>query len=219
MYRSFGRSFLELLLSARRSPAELLEEVELRGWAHFEAAQEQGRGVLFLSAHLGNWELLLRLGAAFGPPLWVISRRFKIDRLQRLWLRLREGGTRVLNAKGSGRAALRALKRGELLAFVLDQHDPSPRALAISFLGRPAATSPDLARLAQLSGAPILPIFISRQPGGRQRVEIQAAISSEGSLEEITARCSASLEAAIRANPEQWLWIHRRWKLSSLSAH
>lgn len=219
MYRHLGRSFVELFLMAGR-PARLDTAglpVEVEGRAHLEAALAEGRGVLVLSGHLGNFELLVRLGGALDRPTWVVTNAFRSRLAERLWRALRAGGPGLLPASGSGRAVLRALGRGEVVAFVLDQNVPPRGAVFVPFFGRLAATSPGLAKVALRSGAPIVPVFAERVEGGHRLVvepPIRAAGTGDrsGDVERVTARCVGVVEAAIRRAPEQWLWIHRRWK-------
>ncbi|MCB9538804.1 MAG: lysophospholipid acyltransferase family protein [Myxococcales bacterium] len=171
-----------------------------------------------LTAHLGNWEVLVRAGAALGVPVSIVTRRFRAAWAERAWRRLRRGGAGLIVAEGGARAVLAALAAGEVVGYVLDQHMPPRRAVWVPFFGRPAATSPDLARLARLTGAPVVPLFTWRGPDGRHVVEVQAPVAlprtadAAADILEGTRRCAAVVEAAVRARPEQWLWIHRRWK-------
>ncbi len=212
VYRHFGRSFVELLrASAGRSPPQ-----PMTGRAHLEVALARGRGVIVVSAHLGAFELLVRAANTLPVPVHVITRRFRSVFAQALWHRLRRGGPALLPAGASAREAFAALKRNEIVVFVLDQHVPPGRAVWVPFFGRPAATDPDLARLARATGAAVVPIF-TRRAGPIHPIEIQPALEldrgrGEAAIVEATARCAAVVEAAIRAAPEQWLWIHRRWK-------
>ncbi len=171
-----------------------------------------------LTAHLGNWEVLVRAAAALGVPVSIITRRLRAGWAERAWRRLRRGGAGLIVAEGGARAVVAALQAGEVVGYVLDQHMPPRRAVWVPFFGHPAATSPDLARLARLTGAPVVPLFTWRGSDGRHVVEIQPPLalprtaSAADDILEGTRRCAATIEAAVRAHPEQWLWIHRRWK-------
>ncbi|MCB9549095.1 MAG: lysophospholipid acyltransferase family protein [Myxococcales bacterium] len=212
-YRHFGVSLVELLRAAAGRPAPL----EIVGEAHLAEALAAGRGALVLSAHLGAFEALVRAGGRFPVPVHVVTRRLRSPTAQAIWRRLRRGGASLLPAGASARETVAALRRGEIVAYVLDQHAPPGRAVWVPFFGRPAATSPDLVRLARRLGAPVVPIFTHRLADGRHRVDIGAPVeltrgSTEAALVADTTRCVAVVEAAIRAHPTQWLWIHRRWK-------
>ncbi|MGK0359669.1 MAG: KDO2-lipid IV(A) lauroyltransferase [Bradymonadia bacterium] len=205
-YRHYGRALAEALRSAGGRPPP----IEVRGEATLRAALAEGRGVLVLSAHLGNFEALVRAAGRFDVPVHVITKRFSGRASQRGWQRIRHDGPSFFGA-GSARAIHAALARGEIVADVLDQHAPPGRAVWVPFFGRVAATMPDLVRLAHQSGAPIVPLF-TRRSAGRHIVTVHAPIELTGALVEDVARCVAQVEAAIQAQPTQWLWIHRRWK-------
>ena len=211
MYLHLGRSAAELLLL----PA-VVAGAQLEGVERLHAALSAGRGAIVVSAHLGNWELLVRGAAAAGRPVHVLTKRMHRRWAETLWRLARRGGASLLHAQGSGRAVYRALSRGEVVAFVLDQHAPEASALRLPFFGRPASTSAGLARVALHSGAPVVPLFTWREPNGRHRVVFGAPLlpvePSTEPVEAVTRACLVAIEDAIRAHPEQWLWIHRRWK-------
>ena len=131
---------------------------------------------------------------------------------------LRQGGPKLLSARGGGREAVKALRRGEIVGFVLDQHAPEPGALIVDFLGAPASTSTGLVRAARLAGAPIVPLFTWRD-GDTHVISIgvpfrvASDVPRAKAIRDATVRCTALLETAIREHPEQWLWLHRRWKV------
>ncbi len=211
MYRHLGLTFVELLRFGRAQ--RLREGLRVEGLEHLRAACEAGRGVLVLSAHLGNWELLVRAGALAERPLWVVTKQLSSSLAQAAWRVLRRGGPGLLPAKGSARAIVAALGRGEIVGYVLDQHMPPGLAIRAPFFGIDAATSPDLARLAALTGAPVLPVFTWREAEGHC-LSIGAPLEVERGADPAiaTVQFNEVIEAAVRAHPEQWLWIHRRWK-------
>lgn len=216
MYLHLGQCLVELL---RFGPdaVDVTTHTDDEGRRRLAAAVGEGRGVLVLSAHLGNFEVLVRGATAAGRRITVITKTFRSRLAEGAWRSLRRGGARLVTPGGSARAVLEALGRGEIVAYVLDQHVPPGRAVWVPFFGRPAATSPDLARLARLSGAPVLPVFTWRGPGGHvvevgEPVPMPRTADRAADVVEGTRRCAAVVEAAIRRHPEQWLWIHRRWK-------
>lgn len=203
-FRSYGQFVLEMLRGVD-SPAGF------EAGHHLAEALAKGRGVVVVTAHLGNFERLVALSETFGAPVHVVTRRFRSPTAQQNWRRLRAGGARLLEAGRSGRAAVAALRAGGIVGYVLDQHDAGRRALWLPFFGIPAATSPDAARLARLTGAALVPMF-TWWDGARHRVWVEPAVEPGPDDAETTRRCLARVEAAVRAHPEQWLWIHRRWK-------
>lgn len=213
MYRHLGRSFVELLrFGGRPLPPEA---VRIEGRENIAAAGE--RGVLIVTAHLGNWELLVRVGTLLERPVSVVTRRFRAGWAEAAWRALRRGGPRLLPAGASAREVVAALGRGEIIGYVLDQHCAEPRAVRAPFFGRMASTSPDLARLARMTGAVVVPAFTWRE--GRRHVvrfdpglDLDWTADRAADIERNTRRCLEVVEAAIAVHPDQWLWIHRRWK-------
>jgi KDO2-lipid IV(A) lauroyltransferase len=213
MYLNLGRSAAELLALDR-----VAARLEIEGMAHLQAALSAGHGAILLTAHLGNWEVLVRAAAAAGRPVHVLTKRMHRGWAEAAWRALRRDGAHLLHERGSGRRVLEALARGEVVALVLDQHDASPQALRAPFFGRLAATNTGLARVALASAAPVVPVFTHRRPDGEHHVVFGAplAVPAPGTrgarVEALTRACLDTIEAEIRRHPEQWLWIHRRWK-------
>jgi len=218
-YRNLGRAAVEFLLAARQPGDELVELVRLEGIEHVEQARAAGHGAIVITGHFGNWDLLCAAAAAAGHPLHVVTKQLSASGFDRFWQEMREQkGVRLLPARGSLTELLDVLKQNEILALVVDQHDPSPSAVVVDFLGRPAAATAAPALLARRTGAPLLPVFAERLPDGTHRARIGEAIecSRTGDLKqdvrETTQRIQNTLEQAVRARPDHWLWLHRRWK-------
>ncbi len=213
MYLNLGRAAMELLALDR-----VAARLEIEGTAHLQSALKAGQGAILVTAHLGNWEVLVRAAAAAGRPVHVLTKRMHRGWAEAAWRALRRDGAHLMHERGSGRRVLEALARGEVIALVLDQHDASPQALRAPFLGRLAATNTGLARVALASGAPVVPVFTHRRPDGEHHVAFEAPLEAPASgsrsarVEMLTRTCLDTIEAAIRRHPEQWLWIHRRWK-------
>jgi KDO2-lipid IV(A) lauroyltransferase len=213
-----GRTLIEFLQMPYWRDGEIERRVELKGTEHLDTALGQGRGVIGVTAHYGNWELLgARLGWA-GYPLHVIVRDADDPATNALVDRIRGGwGYRVIPRRDGLRPALACLRRGELLALLLDQNAMTGAAF-VDFFGYPAATAIGPAILARRTGAVLLPAFDRRLPDGRHLTEIFPPVSWEGldddsAIRGMTARLTRAIETQIRIEPEQWLWIHDRWKL------
>ena len=220
LYRHLGRGALELLRAPGLTQGAARELMGEEGMRRLEAVAGQGKGMLVLTAHLGHWDLLACAAARAGLPLSIVTRRIKSAWLDRFWSGLRGTcGVKLLPDQGSAGRVISRLRRGEVVGYVLDQHQPG--GLAVPFFGRPAATSTSLARLARATGSPVVAAFLIRQPGGGYRLEVSDPLpaisdlvgSQEEKIQQATRIYTETLEQAIRRWPEQWLWLHRRWKI------
>lgn len=216
---ALGRTSLEFLaLQALdgRAIARLVEAVE--GRAHMEAALAKGKGVVCLTAHLGNWEILPVFTTCQGWPSAVVAQELYDPRLDRLLNRFREQrGVQVLKRGQITAAIARCLKSNRLLGILNDQ-DTDVDSRWAPFFNRPAKTPVGALRLARRLGAAVVPIFIARAASGRNRVYIEPELSlphtaDEGAdLLEGARLCNHVIETYIRRFPEQWVWFHQRWK-------
>ena len=214
-FRHLGMNGVEACLFAFRAPAVLLSRVEVSGWEHAEAAAAQGHGVLMLTAHFGNWELLAASHVLRSLPLSVVVRPMDVPALETLVDRFRRrAGVEIIDKRDGFRAALTALRRGRMVGVLLDQNTARSESVFAPFFGTPTSTSRGLALLALRSEAPVLPTFIRRVAEGRHLVEVGAAVPvpADRDVVALTGAYNASIESAIRGAPEQWLWAHRRWR-------
>ena len=218
--RHFGRSTLDAIRIQRLRPEELLAAVEIEGWEHVEQAAALGRGVFFLTAHMGSWEVAaLVTGLKLEAGLSLINRpldnpllEVELDRLRKLY------GNHVFGKHNIAREMLRQLKSGGGVGILIDQRVREDQGIEMPFFGHPAWTHQILARVARKTGAPVVPTFALRDAPGRYTLRYEAPLTAEDLTEAevedvpLTARYMAVLEAAIRDRPEQWLWYHDRWK-------
>jgi Kdo2-lipid IVA lauroyltransferase/acyltransferase len=218
-FENIGRTLAEFSLVGARTE-ELLERMELEGLEHLREALAGGRGAFILSGHCGNWELL---GARIARevPVTGLARPMENPLVEELVAaQRRAAGARTMGARDSVREILRALGRGEAVGMLLDQNALRSERVFVPFLGRPAATNFGLAMLALKSGAPVLPAFSARGADGRHRGWIGPPIPGVGEGERAarigvsTARYTAAIEGYVRHHPEQWFWVHNRWKRS-----
>jgi KDO2-lipid IV(A) lauroyltransferase len=217
-FRHFGAAFVDALSSLRFDLVELCRRTTIAGVEHVVAADQRGRGIIFLSAHVGDWEAVLPTIARVSGPIASVGRPPDNPHFAKIVERLRTRfGNRSLDKRGAVREMFRVLKSGERLGLLLDQRVRANEAIAAPFFGRPAWTSPIVARLAAKTGAAVVPCFGDHLAGGRYRVEFHPALLSDGRDDpqatlELTARCLAVCEQVIRDAPERWLWLHDRWK-------
>ncbi len=217
--RQQARNVVEVLRYAGGREAELAARLDVSGKEHVEAARALGKGVLVLIAHFGNYALLaLQVPRLFGYPLSIIAKPLRNATLNELWWELqRKAGVNGIPARNAYRASVRALKDNGLVGFMLDQNRPAGLGVFVDFFGKPASTTPGLAVMSAHTGAPVLPVFIRREPDGTHRVEARPPLPPPAdrrpeTMQAYTAACTRIIEDEIRRHPEQWLWWHKRWK-------
>jgi KDO2-lipid IV(A) lauroyltransferase len=200
-------------------PADpLLGRVQGRGTEHIAAALAKGRGIFFLTGHFGNWELLAATHGLVGLGLSVVVRPLDNPYLDTLIGRARErSGLRAISKREAVQGVRAALARGECIGILLDQ-DAGRDGVFVPFLGHAASTSRALAVLALKTRAPVVPAFIHRLPDGGHELVLEPEIPLviTGDLDHDigvnTARYTEAIERQVRAHPERWFWVHRRWK-------
>jgi Kdo2-lipid IVA lauroyltransferase/acyltransferase len=218
-FENMARAGLDALLSQKLSPTELAGLVQAEDGIAFEKALAAGRGLLLVTAHFGSWELLGEAVTRQGLPLNAVVRPLKgAFNAEVVAGRLRSG-MRLLPQRHALRGALAVLRRNEVVTVLLDQAVGGKHALFVPFFGRPAATTPLVSMAALRSGAPVLLSVGTRVGTGfRLRVEGPFPVPSTGDrardLWTHTATLTAAIERLIRSNPDQWLWLHRRWKVA-----
>lgn len=220
-YANFGRSAAEFARLGRADREAILGWVTVEGREHLDRAVAGGRGVLFVTAHLGNWELMGVVCNLLGYRLFPVARPLDNPWLNRLvdQIRSRHGSIVVSKKEESApRELIQALRDGDCVGILLDQNMAPYDGVFVEFFGRPACTAKGLALIARRTGAPILPAFIVRETDGRHRLIVQPPVELsrtrdlERDVVTNTARCTAVIEQMVRRYPDQWLWMHRRWK-------
>ncbi len=218
-YHHLGQMVLELCALLTRPLERTLSAITLDGREHLEAVMAASGRALLLTAHLGNWELLAAAHRLTGFPLAIVVRPLDsgvLDLLARLWRE--KTGVVLIHKRGAARPVRAALARGDTVGILLDQNAARREAVFVPFFGVPASTSRSLAVLAIRTRTPILPVFIHRDARGRHRAVIHPPLPGSGpnaspsAVVELTMRCTAAIEAAIREAPEQWFWMHDRWR-------
>lgn len=196
--------------------------IEIRGQEILDAALAQGRGVIVVSAHMGNFDYLGCIHALRGVPANVVYKDIHWRQAHDFFFaERRRTGVNVIPPKGSERQILRALRQNQVVAFVIDQHMPRHRGVACTFFGRYASTTPAPALFAMKTGAVVVPALIRRVGNsGRHVSEFYPPMVMEephadraANLTHNMQRLNDWLEAEVRKTPEQWLWLHKRWKI------
>ncbi len=218
--RHLGFTLAEVAWLWRAAPDDVDRLVETEGFHHLEKALEAGRGAVLVTGHLGNWELLNARLATAGIPMSIAVREIYDPRLHVLATRLRSRfGTEVIpRGAEAGRRLAGALRRNRVVGLLIDQDIRDVSGVFVPFFGRPAWTPLGAAMLALRNGAPVIPAFCHRRPDGTHLARALPPLPPPGGtslrerVRELTARATAAIEAQIREHPEQWVWMHRRWR-------
>jgi KDO2-lipid IV(A) lauroyltransferase len=217
-FQNIGKNLMEFMQLPRMSPETLHQLVTLEGREHIDKALAQGRGAIILTAHFGNWELLGASLLAHGYTIRGITRQLRSKRLEAIVSSYREKvGWQGIDRDRAVREVLRCLNRNELIAILADV-DTHTRGIFVDFFGKPAYTPYSPVAFALKTGAAILPTFIVRQPDNSHRAIIEAPLplQQSGEKEEDllvnTQQFTKVIESYIRRYPEQWIWMHERWK-------
>jgi KDO2-lipid IV(A) lauroyltransferase len=195
------------------------EWVAVEGMEHFEAGIAQGKGLLTIIAHFGNWELMPVTAPLFLKPSYIVYRPLDSPVLDNMIEYVRTiNGNEMIPKGGSGKRIMELLKENCAIGILSDQNVAAREGVFVDFFGRPACTGVGLAVLALKSEAPVLPMFMARQKSGKYKfilkplVEISRTGDYEADLLENTRRFTKVVEKVIREYPDQWFWIHQRWK-------
>lgn len=217
VYQHFGSVLLELLKVATMKPEDLLALVETEGDEHIWKALEARRGVLCFTGHFGYWEVQAIASAPRFQPISVLARPLDNPHLHRMLEDIRTmTGNQVIYRQGAIRRILRELAQNRGVAILIDQHLHTD-AILVNFFDRPAATTSALAVVALRTGAAVVPVFALPMPAGRYKLIYESPVpppreDSPDAIREFTQRCTDVLEMFVRRHPEQWLWMHRRWR-------
>ena len=212
------RSIARVLVAFARFPR--MEPLRCEGGEYFQDALRAGHGVLFATAHLGNWELSAHAHALLTGPMHVLVRPLDNPRIDALVERRRaRSGNRVIGKKDSARTILKALAANEAVGILIDQNTAIDEGIFVDFFGRPACAGAGFVKLAARSGAAVIPGFALWMEKERGYVlRFYPPVPMSGDTARDTQALHSKLEEIIRAYPDQWLWIHRRWKNQPLAA-
>ena len=217
MYQNFGQGVVEFLRLPKLIESGHLDSlITVEGESHVRGAFARGKGVLILTAHYGNFELLSAFFAARGYRVNLVTRRLKNGVLDRFWAEQRSRlHIRPIFKEDSVKEVVGCLRRNEAIGYVLDQNMGPGQGVFVEFFGQPASTMNVVAVLAKRFGCPVVPVFITRERDDPTRHRIVFEAPMDGTDDDIvqqTQRYTAVIERRIRERPDHWIWIHRRWK-------
>lgn len=212
------RSIARLLVALARFPsigaANISDWIAYEGLEHYRQAKQQGRGVLIATGHLGNWELSAFAHALMTEPMYVMVRPLDnpfIDHL--IENRRRLSGNRAINKRVAARAVMKALKCNQPVGVLIDQNTAANEGVFVDFFGKLACASSAFVKLAYHSEAAVVPGFaLWDQHNRRYVLRFYPPIEMTGDVQIDTQRIHSFLEQIIRQYPDQWMWIHRRWR-------
>lgn len=211
-YVNIGTTFAEIAINARMKP-HIREIVDLTAITPLREAFEQGRGVIMLTCHYGSWEYAGYAVAEAGMPLTAVGKTQSNPMVDRFLISQRERMDIGVVAKGAQvKELVKRLRRGEVIALVSDQ-DAGRRGIMVPFFGHPASTPSGAASLALKYNAPVVVNICERTAPGAYTLLCHALPYDEyETVESLTTRMNEAVEQIIRRHPEQYFWMHKRWK-------
>ncbi|MDD4956464.1 MAG: ELM1/GtrOC1 family putative glycosyltransferase [Candidatus Omnitrophica bacterium] len=215
-YRNMVQTFVEILALTKVDREYLEKHLEIINSENLGKAASNPRGMIMVSAHFGNWEMSTVASVFQGYPLYLLARDQKMQRLNELLNRLRESKGNIVIRKGADiKNLFRVLKEGKSVGILADQN-AGPNGKLVNLFGRPASTAVGPYRFAQKTGAWILPAFIHRVDGPYHQAVLEEPMVI-GKNEDITPyveKYNELLEKHVRKSPDQWMWMHKKWKLT-----
>lgn len=220
VFLSLGRLLAEFCRFPKYSRENVSRVAVYEGFENFDTAQRRGKGVLFLTAHLGAWEVGSFVHSVHGHPLRVVVRPLDNPYVDRLVERYRTlHGNQTFAKDDFARGLLSAMRAGETVGLLMDQNMTPPQGVFVPFFGVPACTASGIARMALHTDASVIPAFTIWDPVLRKyRVHFDPPLTlvrtdnAEADVVANTAMFNTVLEQYVRKYPDQWLWVHRRWK-------
>jgi len=216
--RHMGRTLVEFALFPFLTKKKIARDFVFENFEIADEVLKAGKGGLMLTLHLGNGDFATAAMSQMGYPLSLISKEFKAPWLNEMWFGMRKNhGTQFISPEKSSFEILRALKRNRLVIFVLDQFMGPPVGVRTRFFSKETGTAAGLATIAIRTGVPVLPCYTYRRADGVHVARFERPVHLDDRLSEqnitvLTQAYTDKLESIVRRHPEQWMWIHRRWK-------
>ncbi|MBF0211479.1 MAG: lysophospholipid acyltransferase family protein [Desulfamplus sp.] len=224
VFKNIAGMLFELGWAYRLKKEDLPKYFTLKGVEHLKKAHEKGKGVLFLLAHIGNWELLVASIALTGYKSSAIYRKLDFAPLERLILEMRQKyGTVMIPLRGASKQIDKLLANQEIVGTLIDQGVDWYKGVFVDFFGRPACTNSGVASLVLKTDAPVLPAYIIRDGYINHIMHFEPEITLVRTGDRIkdieinTQNYTSAVESLIRQHPDQWFWVHNRWKVKNYS--
>jgi KDO2-lipid IV(A) lauroyltransferase len=220
IFQNLGITFLEICQMICFSSDDIMDRVKIRGEEHLLNAMDNNKGAILISAHLGNWEIgLLYLVLYFNLPIVSVVKQLRNKLINRWIHRLRTRfGNKIIDKGGALPEMVRALRQGKILAIMIDQGTKSSLGVKITFFGKYITATPAAALLAMRCKSPVMPIFCTRNHDGLLSISIEQPLALKKTddlrtdLRANTQIMTDAVEKKVRKYPEQWFWVHKRWR-------
>jgi len=216
---NFGRLIMEFVQCTRLTPADLRRQVTLENLELVREAKARGGGIILQTAHFGNWEFGGLAVSTLIEPLDVVARPLDSEVLEMLLRKYRaKQGNRVIKSSGGAREIVRALKANRMVAILMDQNQIRSHGIFADFFGIPASTTPAVAMIARKTGSAVIPAFLVRDGFEKYRQifkeEVPIEVTKDKRQDALTntTRLNKVIEQMVREYPEQYFWLHRRWR-------
>jgi KDO2-lipid IV(A) lauroyltransferase len=220
LYRNLGYLLAEFCLMPHYTPERASRFIRYEGLENYLSARDRGKGVLVLTGHLGAWELSSFYHSLMGYPMGMVIRRLDNPLVDRFVNRIRcLHGNRVLHKDDFARGLIASMRAGETVGILMDTNMTPPQGVFVPFFGTQACTASGMARVASRTGAAVVPGFLLWEKSEQRYVlhfgkelPVECTGDAEADAVRNTAIFTSVIEDYIRQYPEQWLWMHRRWK-------
>jgi len=221
VFQNLGITILEICQMTCFSSHDIIDKVKIRGQEHLINAMQNNKGAILISAHLGNWEIVpLFWPLCFKTPITVVARKIKNKIINRWIHELRTRfGNRVIDKEGALPEMTRTLRQNKILGILIDQGTRIPLGVKITFFNKYVTATPAAALLALRCKSPVLPAFCIRNGDGTFTVSIEPPLALKrtddlhADLRTNTQIMTDAIEKLVRKYPEQWFWVHKRWKI------
>ncbi|PLX95082.1 MAG: hypothetical protein C0620_04845 [Desulfuromonas sp.] len=222
VFEHLGISSMEMLrLNHFTNRHDVESHFTFEGLEHLETLKQQKQGAFLLTGHVGFWEAGTFFLPILGYPADFVAKKIRNPFVDRFIEQQREGaGGRCLDSKKGARRIIRSLADQHMVCLLLDQHISKKQAVIVNFFNRPAYATPIIPQIALKNQTPIVPVFVYRQEDYNYRVVIHPPLVFEGpaskeAIQACTQKLTDVVEEAIRQQPDQWFWVHRRWRKSA----
>lgn len=217
-FRHMGKSLVEFFLIPYLDETRFNKLVVVKGFENFQKAAEKG-GVFILSLHMGSWELMNATCVNLKVPLHIISKKFKSEWLNKVWMGIRfDRGINVIPAEKSSYQILRVINKGHAIGYMIDQFMGPPIGVPVNYFGKRTGAPLSLALFHERTHASVVPVYNFRREDGKIELVWMPEIpfmeqgGRDQNISFMTQVYTDKIEEIVRKHPEQWLWIHRRWK-------